>query len=74
MTLEGAGGYREGAESGQAFAHGSEEPWMERGKEQAREGCKGKCDEGFTTAVMFAGSRNFGVSEPGVEPYLNEPG
>lgn len=31
-------------------------------------------DEGFTAAVMFVGSRNFGVSESGEEPYLNEPG
>lgn len=33
-----------------------------------------KCDEGFTAAVMFVGSRNFGVSESGEESYLNEPG
>lgn len=33
-----------------------------------------KRDEGFTAAVMFVGSRNFGVSESGEESYLNEPG
>lgn len=62
----------------------------ERGREKQRGECESKRDlesrkerrkmrerkhdEGFTAAVMFVGSRNFGVSESGEEPYLNEPG
>jgi hypothetical protein len=59
-TLEGAG-YREGSRKR------SRRSRLDRAR-------MGGSDEGFTGAVMFAGSRNFGVSEPGVEPYLNEPG
>jgi len=44
---------------------------LERRKERRKER---KHDEGFTAAVMFVGSRNFGVSESGEESYLNEPG
>jgi len=49
-------------------AGGNEE---EMAMEEVRER---KRDEGFTAAVMFVGSRNFGVSESGEESYLNEPG
>lgn len=48
-------------------------------REREREGMRRKVrerkrDEGFTAAVMFVGSRNFGVSESREESYLNEPG
>jgi len=67
-------GYRGRAESDRALARAGGGGCGRGGEEEE------ECDEGFTGAVMFAGSRNFGVSEPvgewgwGMEPYLNEPG
>lgn len=46
----------------------------ERGRTRGIGAGERKRDEGFTAAVMFVGSRNFGVSESGEESYLNEPG